>query len=325
MSPPSEATSLFAPLTDRIAVTGIAHVAIGVADLARARAFYCDLLGFANEPGTRLPACGEHVVVRTSSGQRVALCRLEPLVQPPDMGRHVAYGIAASLREEIVRRASARGVAISTYKEDRPAEETDNCYLHDPDGNRIQLVVADAADDARVASIDHVAIQAIDLEWEEDLFVRSLGLPVEHITGWRTSDYKRARLWGEGKEDMAPGTRRWDDRFGYVPGKVPGQTPLIARPNMQLFVKAGAQTFGIFLAYHHYQQPPEKQVTGVPRVAFAVARSAFDAIAERFHRAKLPTDGPVRHPATSPYAESLFAKDCGANFLEFCCIRDGAA
>ena len=220
----------------------------------------------------------------------MALCRLEPAARPCRRTwsqAYVAFGVSASWREEIVRRAAERDIAISTYKEDRPAEDADNCYLHDPDGNRVQLVVTGTLPMTRgLRSIDHVAIQAIDLEWEEDLYVRSLGLPVEHITGWRTSDYKRARLWGEGKEDMAPGTRRWDgDRFGYVPGKVPGQTPLIhcAIRTCNCSLKAGAQAFrhvSGLPSLTHYQQPPEKQVTGVPRVrvygrAFSVA-AAFD-------------------------------------------------
>lgn len=324
MSRPSDAPSLFAPLAAPIAFGGICHVAIPAAGLAAARAFYAGVLGLTEERDTQLPACGEHVVLRSASGQRVALCRSD-VALPPDMGRHVAFTASAPACDAIRRRAAADGITVAISKEDRPAEDADNAYLHDPHGNRVQLVVAAAAGAEGVASIDHVGIQAIDLEWEEDLYVRLLGMPVEHVTGWRTRDYQRARLWGDGKEAMAPGTRRWDRRFGYVPGRVPGQSSVIARPNIQLFVKAGQQTLGVFLAYEHYQLPPEEQVAGVPRVAFAVTGAAFEPLLERFRRAKLPIDGPHEHPASSPYVASLYAKDYGSNFLEFCTLREGAA
>jgi len=326
MSPLSDAPSLFSPVFEPITFAGICHVALPCADIARSLSFYVNVLGLIEDRGAQLPECGEHVVLRVPSGQRVALCRATaPL--PPDNGRHIGFGVPAPAREIIMRKAVSRGIALHRYKEDRPAEESDNYYVHDPHGNRVQLVAVAAENvDAvpRVASIDHVGMQAIDLEWEEDLYVRLLGMPVEHVTGWRTSDYKRARLWGEGKEQMAPGTRRWDNRFGYVPGRVPGQSSVIARPNMQLFVKAGSQTVGLFLAFERYQLPPEERIVGVPRVGFSVDREAFDAVADRFDRAKLPVSAPHEHPRSSPYAASLYGKDRGANFLEFCCLREEA-
>jgi hypothetical protein len=101
----------------------------------------------------------------------------------------------------------------------------------------------------------------------------------------------------------------------------PGQGPTIARPNMQLFVNAGRSVLGIFLAYEHYQLPPEAQIVGTPRIGFAVSAAEFDPIAARFAEAKLPVVGPYDHPATSPYRASLYAKDRGGNFLEFTVAR----
>jgi predicted enzyme related to lactoylglutathione lyase len=303
--------SLFEPLAEPIATGGICHVALWARDLEATPAFYAELLGFEHAEDVQLPHCGEHVVLRAASGQLVALCRTEAEL-PPDQGRHVGYGFASTRRDDIVRRAAERGLTVYRYHEDRPAEAGDNYYLIDPSGNRLQLVADGAA-------IDHACIQAVDIEWEEDLYVRSLGFAVDHVVGWRTEDYKAAKRWGEGREEMAPGTRRKDLRFGTVPGQV----PLIPRPNMQLFVKTGAQALGVFLMYEHYQLPPEERVVGTPRVGLRVSGSMFEPLRERFAQAKLPIVGPVEHPASSPYASSLFVRDYGANFIEFCCLREG--
>jgi catechol 2,3-dioxygenase-like lactoylglutathione lyase family enzyme len=301
-----------------IIVDGIDYVALAVADVERAATFYCELLGFVLDRSPQLPHAGEHAVVQAKSGQRVALCR-EPGDKPPDMGRHTAYGVAPEAREAILERIIRAGVTVHDYTEDRNAERTENCYFYDPDNNRVQLTRTTAFGQERVGvvSIDHVGLQAVDLEWEEDLYVGLLGLPVTDIVGWRTEDYKRAARWGEGQEDMAPGTRRWDKRYSTAFGR----SPTIARPNMQLFVSAGAQTLGIFLDYAFYQLPPEEQVIGVPRIGLSIAEQELVVIAERFAQAKLLTDGPHRHPPSSPYAASLYARDRGGNFLDFCVKR----
>ena len=283
-----------------------------VGDLAAARSFYTGVLGFAEAPGEQLPHCEEHAVIRVGAEQRLALCHdISP--QPPDLGRHVAFAMPPHERDEVVRRVAQRGIELHRYEEDRPAEAADNYYLHDPGGNRVQLV-------AGTTSIDHVGVMAIDLEWEEDLYVRRLGFPVDHVVGWRTEDYKRAKRWAEGKEQMAPGTRRLDLRFGTLPG----QAPPVPRPNMQLFVRTGPHALALFLAFEHYQQPPEEQVAGVPRVAFAVRAEDLATIAQRFAESKLPTLGPIEHEPASPYGTSLFARDYGANFVEFCTLREPA-
>ncbi len=42
-------------------------------------------------------------------------------------------------------------------------------------------------------------------------------------------------------------------------------------PNVQLFVRAGDAVLGIYLADTHFQEPPEEDIVGLPRVALAVA------------------------------------------------------
>lgn len=309
----SSVQSLVALPEQSVAVTGIGHIAVAVSDLDAARAFYCGVLGFSDAGVDRLPHCGRHCVVATGSGQLVALT-VDAALPPADTGIHQAYRVSPAARAEILGRLAARRVAVSTYREDRLAEKDDNCYFLDPFGNRIQLVTgAPHSGGAMIAAIDHVGVQCDDIEWMEMLYVGRFGMTMDHLVGASTADYMRATAWGEGKEDMAPGTRRWDKRF-YV---APGQTPMVARPNMQFFVNAGRDVFGVFLATRHDQEPPEELVVGCPRTAFVVAERELERIAGLLREARLPMVGPVSHPPSVGWTVSLYFKDPGANFIEF--------
>lgn len=296
---------------------GISHVAVLVGDLAAARAFYCDTAGFGFVGSDVLPSCGHHVLLTAASGQLVALCEGEKDPGLVETGMHQAYRVTAKARDEILGRLAKAGVEVHRYKEDRPAEDVHNIYFFDPFGNRLQLVTVDDSaprvEKLLISGIDHAAVQAIDVEWEEKFYAGHLGLPVDYVVGWRTADYARARAWGEGKDPMAPGCRRWDKRYNIIHGKDP-----VPRPNVQLFVRAGDAILGVYLAVTHFQAPPEEDVVGLPRIAFAVAPQEFDGLAERLSDWG-PMVGPVSHPSGSPRSRSLFVKDPGANFLEFCC------
>lgn len=293
------------------------HIALLVGDRETARDFYCDVLGLRLVGTDLLPGCERHIVLATASDQLVALCdgKVDPGLA--DTGVHQAFRVSPRARDEILARLGRRGVAIHRYKEDRIAEDADNFYFHDPFGNRLQLVAKPsdtaAASSPLIDGIDHAAVQAIDVEWEEKFYVGHLGLPVEQVVGWRTADYVRARLWGEGKEDMAPGTRRWDKRYNVMHGKDP-----VPRPNVQLFVGVGDQALGVYLADKHLQEPPEEARMGLPRLAFAIRREDLERMAERLS-AWGTIAGPVQHSPGSPRSHSIFFKDPGANFLEFCC------
>lgn len=302
-----------------VCVAGISHLALIVGDLAVARRFYCEQMGFGFLGSDVLPSCGHHILIAAASGQLVALCEGEKDPRLAETGIHQAYRVSERARDEILARLRRQGVTIHRYKEDRPAEDADNLYVFDPFGNRLQLVTAGAAAasnqpaDALIGGIDHACVQAIDVEWEEKFYVGHLGLPIEHVVGWRTADYARARTWGEGKEEMAPGCRRWDKRYNIMHGKDP-----VPRPNVQLFVKAGSEVLGVYLAVDHFQEPPEETTVGLPRIAFAVGREDLARMAERLTDWG-PMVGPVAHPSGSPRRQSLFVKDPGSNFIEFCC------
>jgi catechol 2,3-dioxygenase-like lactoylglutathione lyase family enzyme len=309
----SSVQSLVALPEQSVSVVGIGHIAVAVADLDVARAFYCDVLGFADGGSDAIPNCGRHRVVSAGSGQRVALS-VDAALPPADTGIHQAYRLSPSARTEILGRLAARRIAVSAYHEDRPSEQADNCYFLDPFGNRIQLVAdSSAPSGAMIAAIDHVGVQCDDIEWMEMLYVGRFGMTMNHLVGASTADYVRATAWGEGKEDMAPGTRRWDKRF-YV---APGQTPMVARPNMQIFVNAGRDVFGVFLAAKHDQEPPEELIVGCPRTSFIVPEDELARVADIVRDARLPTVGPVSHPASVGWAASLYFKDRGGNFIEF--------
>jgi catechol 2,3-dioxygenase-like lactoylglutathione lyase family enzyme len=304
-------------------IQGISHLAIEVKDLRQSEEFYRDLLGFVSVGRDLWPDCGRSLSLRAASGQHLILSESEQPRSLPETGVHQAYRVAPADRETIARKLSAREIKLHTYKEDRPPEEEDNFYFYDPDGNRAQLIALQKASQpsGKVLGIDHAAVEAYDLEWAEEFYTQALGLPVDHRTGWRTADYVRAKLWGEGREEMAPGTRRWDQRYTTME-----QKRRLPRPNMQLYVRFGDAVLGVYLALEHRQDPPEEQMAGTPRVGFRVTRQGLEEAVERLSNHRFPFhlspfEGPVEHPASAPIASSLYFKDLSSNFLELCVPR----
>ena len=296
----------------------ISHLVIEVSALKLAEEFYRDVLGFDSPGHDRFSDCGRSVSLRSASGQWLVLAETSEPRSLPESGVHQAYRVAPSDRGAIAKKLAARDISVYTYKEDRPAEEEDNFYFFDPDGNRVQGVASTtlSAAGGKVLGIDHAAVECYDLEWAEDFYVKLLGLMVDHRVGWRTADYVRARRWGEGKEDMAPGTRRWDQRY-----TVMEQKRRIARPNTQLFTRVGDSILGIYLATKHRQEPPEKQIVGTPRIGFLASRNELDTTVKLLTEHRFPVHGPIEHPVSSPIAASIYFRDPGANFLELSVLR----
>ena len=297
-------------------MAGISHIVIEVSELKKAEELYREL-GFESLGHDRLPGCGHNVSLRAASGQWLVLTENAQPRSLPETGVHQAYRVTAAGREVIGRKLAARQIEVHNYKEDRPAEEDDNFYFHDHDANRIQLVASNASASGKILGIDHAVVECHDLEWAEDFYVKVLGLAVDHRIGWRTADYVRAQLWGEGKEHMAPGTRRWDQRY-----TVMEQKRRIPRPNTQLFLRVGDGVVGVYLATQHRQEPPEKQIVGTPRIGLSVSRTMLDETVKLLEERRVPVHGPVEHPASSPIAASVYVKDPGANFLELCVPRE---
>jgi catechol 2,3-dioxygenase-like lactoylglutathione lyase family enzyme len=308
--------------TSALDVTGIAHLVVDVGDLDRAIDFYSRVLGLRRIGRDVLPSCGAHALLATASGQAVALALKADRPDLSETGVHQAYRVSPDARAAITKALIAEGVDIRTYKEDRSAEERDNFYFRDTDGNRLQLVQTDAneaAPAAGLAGIDHAAVQVADMLWAEAFYAEGLGLPVDHRVGWKTADYVRARKWAAGEEDMAPGTRRLDQRYTVMVNR-----KTVPRANMQLFLRAGRGAVGVYLANKHFQEPPEEQIVGTPRIALAVdGRDRLDAAARRLAFHRRPFEGPVTHSSSAPIEASLYFKDPGGNFFELCVVRKG--
>lgn len=297
-------------------IAALAYVTLPVSNIDTARQFYCGMLGFEDGGTDRLPGFDAHAALRLPSGQFVILTgRQGPNTN--DTGVHNAFRVSASARAAIAERLAVGAVAIRTYKEDREQEVTDNFYVLDPDGNRLQLVVAKAINGKdSVQAIDHTVALVYDMIWAESFYGHDLKLPVESRFGVRTADHARARRWAAGEEDMAPGTRRLDKLYMTMGGQ--NEVP---RANMQVYFAAGDSVFGLYLATKHQQEPPEEQVVGTPRTAFMTSRSDLDRIAGILQGRRRRFQGPVEHPASAPFAASLYCKDLSGNFLEFCAPR----
>jgi catechol 2,3-dioxygenase-like lactoylglutathione lyase family enzyme len=295
-------------------IAGISHLIIEVSDLERSRRFY-ELLGFGDAALESWPDCNESTTLSTASGQHLVLSLSGDPASLPETGVHQAYRVGADRREKIAAKLQAQAVEIHDYKEDRPAEAPDNLYFHDPDGNRVQLVASDDAPEG-VQAIDHAAVEVVDIEWAEDFYANLLGLPVDCRVGWRTEDYLRAKLWGEGKEAMAPGTRRWDKRY-----TVMEQKRLLPRPNTHFFVRAGDAVIGVYLATQHRQEPREEQPAGTPRIALRTDAEGMEIVASALNKRGTVAAGPKKHSAAAPIASSLYFKDPGGNFVELCVTR----
>jgi hypothetical protein len=119
---------------------------------------------------------------------------------------------------------------------------------------------------------------------------------------------------------MAPGTRRWDQRY-----TVMEQKRRIPRPNTHFFLSVGTSVLGIYLATQHRQEPPEEQIVGTPRIGLRTDRSKFDEALKCLSDRRSPVHGPVEQPAPSSIALSAYLKDPGGNFLEICVPRENGS
>ncbi|MGE5537791.1 MAG: VOC family protein [Gemmatimonas sp.] len=296
-------------------VSGIGYLVVEVTDIDAAVEFYRRVLRLDVVGRDILPGCGSHAVMKAGR-QLVVLARNPDRLDLRETGVHQAYRVSVAARDAIAASLASEGVEVKRYIEDRPAEERDNFYFFDPSGNRIQLVVSGQARAPGVDGIDHVTVLVADMLRAEDFYLNELGLAEDHRVGWATADYVRARKWAAGEEDMAPGTRRLDKRYTVMVNR-----KVVPRCNMQLFVRAGDATIGVYLANQHFQEPPEELAVGTPRAALATTRAQLDRTAKALQAKGRVFSGPVTHPASAPIEASLYFRDTSGNFLELCVPR----
>jgi catechol 2,3-dioxygenase-like lactoylglutathione lyase family enzyme len=113
----------------KLEVTGIDHVVLHVADVARSERFYVEVLGFTVAHGG-----GGHTFLRCGD-QMVALFeRTDRDIHAGAEMNHLALRLAAGY-DEVKAALEAEGIEVRG----RPGD--DHCiYFDDPDGHRLQLV-----------------------------------------------------------------------------------------------------------------------------------------------------------------------------------------
>jgi catechol-2,3-dioxygenase len=70
--------------------------------------------------------------------------------------------------------------------------------------------------------------------------------------------------------------------------------------------------------------PPDEQLRGAHgfRHAFTVARDRFEVTLEVLRQRGIRFEGPIDHPSTGPFGQSIYLKDPSGNFLEILWRRD---
>ena len=300
-----------------LGILGLSHIIVEVTDPDETAAFYQDVLGLEGGPIDPWPLSGTSRVLTAGRGQYLILAAAAEHRDLRETGVHHAFAVGVDGRARAAAALESLGVEVFTYVEDPPEESSGGFYFFDPDGNRIQLVTQPDRDAGGPPDLHHTAIQVADILWAERFYTEVLGLKAVHRVGWNTADYARAKAWAEGKEDMAPGTRRMDERYSVIVDK-----QVMPRVNMQVYLAAGANVLGIYLADRHMQEPPEELCAGTPRTAFAIDGGGLDRAAARLGDVGWNFEGPVSHGPGLPIAGSIYLRDPGGNFVELAVPRD---
>jgi catechol 2,3-dioxygenase-like lactoylglutathione lyase family enzyme len=116
-------------------VTGVHHVGIPVYDLARAEAFYRDVLGIER---SAIPSYNPASIVFLDCGESmIHLIRYGDAVQRPGR-RGVHWAFEVSDLDAAYERVVAAGAEIEVPISQRP-DGTPYFFFYDPEGNRIEL------------------------------------------------------------------------------------------------------------------------------------------------------------------------------------------
>lgn len=140
---------------------------------------------------------------------------------------------------------------------------------------------------AEAQSLNHSAICVHDLHSAEEFYCGMLGAQVVSATNFMTEDVLKGR-------------------------------------SVHKSIILGDYLIALMLARDFMPMPPEEQQRGAHgfRHAFAVPRAQFDEVLRTLSDHGVTYEGPVAHPESGPFGESVYVKDPSGNFLEFLWRRD---
>lgn len=113
-------------------IVDLHHVSINVTDAARSTTFYTEVLGLAELPRPAFPFGGAWL--DTGVGRQIHLIETDRV--PGDVGQHLA--LAVDDIDAAIATVRHRGVSVPDAKP-IPGTAIRQTFLHDPDGNRIEL------------------------------------------------------------------------------------------------------------------------------------------------------------------------------------------
>jgi len=298
----------------------LAGLVLEVGDLEATRAFYDPI--FRTHPGEWVKH--EASLTYRTATEAITFARRRLPRTFPSGGHHQGYRVPRGSVRRVTEELVAAGHTVDWWREDHPHEQLPAPYLHDPSGNRVQLVGADGGD----ALLDHVAIEVYEFDYCEYLYVTSLCGAVDYYYGWRSDDRDDAKLMGAGDDPCAPWTRRDNPhyrdflvedpvthdlrpaRFGEQFGvEVPNRQMRITRPNGQVYLRYGPTRLVMISATKVRQEPREEQVKGTPRLVFTTEVDASSAA----QYLKTTVNSFRRN------GRNIYLRDADGNFSELIC------
>jgi glyoxylase I family protein len=123
-----------------IRTIGILHFTLGVRDLERSVAFYCDILGLE-----LIKRSGDRMAFLRSGKDQLVLVRHDagPPATPPPSGLHQAFLVEPRDFDESVRVLERHNVEILKIEERDEATATfagRSAYFKDPDGHILEII-----------------------------------------------------------------------------------------------------------------------------------------------------------------------------------------
>jgi hypothetical protein len=281
----------------------LAGVVLEVADLVATRAFYERI--FRDAPGTWRET--RRSLTFHCPPQTIRFVQRARPRTLADSGQHQAYRVPSGRLRALAADLESAGHQVDWWREDRPPERQLSTYLHDPSGNRVQLMASD--EDGLL--LDHASVEVHEFDYCEVVYRAALGGQMDYYHAWRVEDFDEARQWAAGDNLCASWTRR--DNPSWTDFRDAGRRDSslrVARPNTQVFWRYGPTVVGLISATKVRQEPPEELIRGTPRLVLRTGQTPEAAVASL--SATLPI--PFQHQGRSTYV-----RDPDGNFVELRC------